>query len=206
MWVSFSFKTYTNNKVKITSDDDYEAGKESKKFGSKEFLQQRDKQAQEEAANDVLEKTRKDGNNNKQNSPTKQADTQGTNNGDDEDPDKEAKDREWTKNKDGKWHHENANDIEGVHNRPNAQDSELQRIYKELWRDGDKTPSGTAAKLREEVLGGSKLEHLQKAENRLTQLIKRVNDKTNQLSSLDKTSAEKVINDLKDAINFATRK
>ena len=83
------------------------------------------------------------------------------------------------------------------------QDSTLKDVMNNLWRPQDKRPGGTIAELLREKASGGPLIHLEKAKGRLAQLIKRVNDLDNPLSSLDRAAAERVINDLKDAIRIA---
>jgi RHS repeat-associated protein len=91
----------------------------------------------------------------------------------------------------------------GKWNRPNVQDSTLKDVMDNLWRPPDKRPGGTLAELLREKAAGGPLIHLEKAKGRLTQLIKRVNDHSNPLSKADRAAAERVINDLKDAIRIA---
>ena len=91
----------------------------------------------------------------------------------------------------------------GKWNRPNVHDSTLKDVMDNLWRPQDKRPGGTIAELLREKAAGGPLIHLEKARGRLTQLIKRVNDHFNPLSIADRAAAERVINDLKDAIRIA---
>lgn len=72
-----------------------------------------------------------------------------------------------------------------------------------LWRKQDQRPAGTIGELLREAQAGGESVHLQKAKGRMAQLINRVNDHARPLSSADRRAAERVINDLKDAIRIA---
>jgi RHS repeat-associated protein len=91
----------------------------------------------------------------------------------------------------------------GKLNAPNATDPALQDAYKNLWRPQDKNPGGTIGELLREVETGGPLVHLEKAKGRLRQLIDRVSDTSRPLTSSDRAGAERLINDLKDAIRSA---
>jgi hypothetical protein len=91
----------------------------------------------------------------------------------------------------------------GKLNSPNATDSTLQDAYRNLWRPQDKNPGGTIGELLREVEAGGPLKHLEKAKGRLKQLLDRIADTNNPLSPSDRAGAERVINDLKDAIRTA---
>ncbi len=93
--------------------------------------------------------------------------------------------------------------LSGKVNAPKAIDSVLQDAYRNLWRPQDTRPGGTIGELLREVESGGPLTHLQKAKERLTSLLNRVNDTANPLSAADRAGAERVINDLKDAIRIA---
>ena len=88
----------------------------------------------------------------------------------------------------------------GKLNPPNATDLTLQDTYKNLWRPQDVRPGGTISELLREAEAGGPLKHLEKAKGRLRQLLDRVNDTSRPLSPADRAGAERVINDLKDAI------
>ena len=88
-------------------------------------------------------------------------------------------------------------------NAPNATDPVLQDSYSNLWRPQDVRPGGTIGELLREVQAGGPLTHLQKAKERLQQLINRVTDLSNQLSTADRAGAERVITDLREAIRIA---
>jgi hypothetical protein len=94
----------------------------------------------------------------------------------------------------------------GKLNAPNATDAVLQDAYRNLWRPEDARLGGTIGELLPEVEAGAPLKHLEKAKGRLKQLIDRVNDRANPLSKADRAGAERVINDLKDAIRIAEGK
>lgn len=91
----------------------------------------------------------------------------------------------------------------GKSNPPNASDPALQDAYKNLWRPQDKKPGGTIGELLREVECGRPLKHLMKAKERLKQLVDRVTDTTRPLTPADRAGAERVINDLKEAIKTA---
>jgi LysM repeat protein len=116
---------------------------------------------------------------------------------DDFDPDEHR----WNKNKDGKWEHPNANEIEGIHNRPNVVNERLRTQLEEIYRSTDKTPGGTAGALRNEVRYGLEQEHLIKAEERISNLNRIIKKET--LSRQDLKVAERIIHDLREAIKFA---
>jgi filamentous hemagglutinin len=131
----------------------------------------------------------------------KQPDTYGTPPEGDDDREKKIRDQGWTKNKDGNWHHENANDIEGVHNRPNVGNSRLSKQLDEIYRPTNKGPGGTAGELRREVEQGLNKQHLTKAEERITNLNRIIKEES--LSRDDRKTTERIISDLRDAINKA---
>ena len=54
-----------------------------------------------------------------------------------------------------------------------------------------------------EVQAGGPLEHLEKVKGRLKQILDRVTDLSRPLSPADRAGAERVINDLKDAVRIA---
>jgi hypothetical protein len=91
----------------------------------------------------------------------------------------------------------------GKLNPPNATDPVLQDAYRNLRRPEDVNPGGTIGELLREVEAGGPLKHLEKAKGRLQQLISRVTDTSNPLSAADRAGAERVINDLKEAIRVA---
>jgi hypothetical protein len=93
--------------------------------------------------------------------------------------------------------------LSGKLNAPRATDAVLQDAFRNLWRPQDIRPGGTIGELLREIEAGGELKHLEKAEGRLKQLIDRVNDTTRPLSKADRAGAERVINDLKDAIRKA---
>jgi hypothetical protein len=71
-------------------------------------------------------------------------------------------------------------------------------VYHELWRDIDAAPGGTAGILIIEAREGKELKHLQKAKDRVRNLI--TIKKSQMLSDEDKKMIEKVIWDLRGAI------
>ena len=88
-------------------------------------------------------------------------------------------------------------------NRTNVNDPDLVDAMDNLWRKEDLRPGGTIGELLRESQAGGPLVHLQKAKDRMAQLINRVNDFSRPLSQSDRAAAERVINDLKDAIRQA---
>jgi hypothetical protein len=125
-----------------------------------------------------------------------------------EDPNKwdKNKKKDWSKNTDGRWHHPNIDQFEGIANKPNSLDPKLDNIYNQLWRPNDTIPGGSAHALRYEVKNGLKLEHLQKVENRLSEILKRIDHADRGILPLSRTerlTADRVANDLKDAISKA---
>jgi hypothetical protein len=119
--------------------------------------------------------------------------------------DPDDKDNGWSENKDGKWHHPNAKDIKGVHNRPNVRNSKLKEAMDELYRTKDQRPGGTAGELRREFFSGRDTSgHLQKANERITNLQRII--KEEKLSKLDRDAAARVINDLRNTINLVKGK
>ena len=117
------------------------------------------------------------------------------------DDDGDDKNKLWKKNKDNRFHHPEAGDIEGIHNKPNAQNQQLRKELDELYKQTDEYPRGTAGKLRDEIEKGLPKEHLIKARERISQL-KRIID-NEPLSRTDRKIAERVINDLRSAIKQA---
>ena len=103
----------------------------------------------------------------------------------------------------GVWVHNCDVTNSGKLNRPNVQDDTLKDAMDNLFRPQDKRPGGTIAELLREKAAGGPLVHLEKAKGRLKQLQNRVNDHSNPLSKSDRSAAERVINDLKDAIKRA---
>src|SRR5208283_296613 len=91
----------------------------------------------------------------------------------------------------------------GKLNPPKASDPVLQDAYRNLWRPEDTRPGGTIGELLREYASGGPLKHLEKAKGRLQQLLQRLKDTSNPLSQADRAGAERVINDLKDAIRTA---
>jgi len=70
-----------------------------------------------------------------------------------------------------------------------------------LWRAEDQRPGGTIGELLREIADGQRPPgHLDKAQNRLNQIRKRVLDWDRPLSRVDRLAAERVIDDLRDAI------
>ena len=89
----------------------------------------------------------------------------------------------------------------GKWERPNVQDDDLKDAMDNLWRPEDQRPGGTIGELLREIANGDRPpRHLDKAQNRLAQLRRRVMDRDNPLSQLDRAAAERVIGDLRDAI------
>jgi RHS repeat-associated protein len=93
--------------------------------------------------------------------------------------------------------------LSGKLNRPNVTDPDLIEAMDNLWRRQDLRPGGTIGELLREAQAGGELVHLEKAKGRLAQLTNRVNDFSAPLSRSDRAAAERVINDLKDAIRAA---
>lgn len=87
--------------------------------------------------------------------------------------------------------------------RPNAQNQELQNVYKQRWRNEDKRAGGTAGELLREVASGGELKHLTKAKGRLNELHSLLSDRSVDMSRLDRKTAEGVMNDLRTAIKAA---
>jgi hypothetical protein len=143
------------------------------------------------------EKSRNNVRSGKNTKPT-YADTYGTPNLDPNN-DWEPEEHGWTKNKDEKWHHPDAKNIKGIHNRPNVQNTRLSKQLDELYRPTDKRPGGTAGELRREVQYNLKKEHLVKAQERVNNLQRIVKEES--LSRSDRKVAERIISDLRDAIN-----
>ena len=91
----------------------------------------------------------------------------------------------------------------GKINRPNVTDPDLVDAMDNLWRPQDQRPGGTISELlREKIAGLNPPPHLEKAQGRLTQLINRVTDLSRPLSPADREAAERVISDLKYAVNY----
>ena len=40
----------------------------------------------------------------------------------------------WTKNKDGRWHHPYTKEFKGIPNKPNVQNTKLQKALKDIYR------------------------------------------------------------------------
>lgn len=106
-------------------------------------------------------------------------------------------------NADPVWVHNNCFDKIKNAKKPNAKDPRLQKIYSQLFRDKDLRPGGTAGELLREIEAGGKLTHLKKAQGRINQLTKILSDPNNGLGKLDRTGAERVLNDLKFAVKQA---
>ncbi len=127
------------------------------------------------------------------------------NNDDDDDRWWKPEDHGWSKNKDGRWINQDGEKAENmVPNRPQVNDRDLQEIFKQLYRSTDKRPGGTAEELRREVQYGRNIKgHLFKAEQRLQGIKNRIADSQNPLPRDELKAAERVMNDLRDAINKA---
>jgi len=88
--------------------------------------------------------------------------------------------------------------------RPNAENKELQKIYKQLWRDQDRKPGGTPGELMREVEAGDlNPRHLTKAKDRVNQLRAVLSDRNISMSRLDRKTDEGVMNDLRAGIQAA---
>ncbi len=118
---------------------------------------------------------------------------------DDWDPEKHG----WSKNQDGKWHHADSKKIKGIHNKPNVTNSRLQKLMDEMYRPSDKRPGGSASELRREVEYGLKDKHITKVEQRINGINRII--KEEKLSRSDLKTAERVLYDLKDALNLAKK-
>jgi hypothetical protein len=117
------------------------------------------------------------------------------------DPDDDFDPDDWEKNKEERFHHPEAKDIKGIHNKPNAHNPQLRKALDELYKPTDKYPGGTAGKLREEIIKGLPKRHLIKAEERIVELKRIINNEP--LSRTDRKIAERVIHDLRSAIKQA---
>lgn len=85
-----------------------------------------------------------------------------------------------------------------------AQNSKLKNIIDQLYRWNARTgDGGTADKLREEAANGEYLKHLQKAQDKIIEINKLLNDPT--LSESDRKLAYQLLNDLYDAVKYATK-
>ncbi len=91
----------------------------------------------------------------------------------------------------------------GLLQRPTARNHQLSKIYRELWRDGDMLPGGTASMLRWEVARGVKRKHETKVQERIDQLRHFLGASHGQLSRRDRAQAERVLNDLREALRFS---
>jgi hypothetical protein len=109
----------------------------------------------------------------------------------------------WVRNKDGRWHHENANDMQGVPNKPNFTNEKLQKVANDLYRPRDQYPGGSAGLLRKEAAEGKILEHLEKCETRIINIQKILQNPKQIISRIDREAAEQLLYDLRDAINMA---
>jgi hypothetical protein len=116
---------------------------------------------------------------------------------------RDHKNDQWHKNKDDKWHNENASERKDIMpNRPNFKDETLNDLGKNLYRESDHFPGGSAEKLRIEFMMGQALKHLEKCKGRLEQLTRILVDRGKELSKADLKTAEKLQKTLRDAINF----
>jgi hypothetical protein len=88
---------------------------------------------------------------------------------------------------------------------PQARDTRLQSIYGELFRPQDRNPGGTAGELLREVVSGGPLVHLDKAQGRARQLSRLLGDRNHGLGRLDRLGAQRVLDDLRVAIQEATK-
>lgn len=124
--------------------------------------------------------------------------------GADKDPSspRDHKGDKWEKNQDNRWHHENAKDKSLVPNKPNFENENLQKLVNEVYRKGDQYPGGSSEMLRKEVVEGKNLDHLIKCDQRLRGITKILTDPKENLSKLDRISAEKMQQDLRNAIEF----
>jgi hypothetical protein len=113
------------------------------------------------------------------------------------------KDQGWVE-KDGVFHHPDAKNMKDIiPNKPNAQDPKLQRLYNELYRPTNKIPGGTMQMLKEEFLEGmSNPRHIQKAEDRLIEITKRLMDQSKPLSRTDYETAQNVQRLLRETIKL----
>ena len=85
-----------------------------------------------------------------------------------------------------------------------AQNSKLKNIIDQLYRWNARTgDGGTADKLREEAANGEYLKHLQKAQDKIIEINKLLNDST--LSESDRKLAYQLLNDLYEAVKYATK-
>lgn len=91
-----------------------------------------------------------------------------------------------------------------VPNKPNAVDPTLQSIYSELWQQQDQLPDGTVGILCIEIQANPNEQmHFRKAAERLVQITRRLSDLSQPLGSLDRITAERVQQDLRDAVRTA---
>ena len=90
-----------------------------------------------------------------------------------------------------------------IPNKPNAQDPKLQRLYNELYKPTDDIPGGTMQILKEEFLEGmGNPQHIQKAEDRLIEITKRLMDRNNPLSRTEYETAQNVQKLLRETIKL----
>jgi hypothetical protein len=117
------------------------------------------------------------------------------------DPDDDFDPDDWEKNKEERFHHPEAKDIKGIHNKPNAHNPQLRKALDELYKPTDKYPGGTAGILRKETELGWPKEHLIKAGQSIARLKEIINNEP--LSRTDRKIAERLIHDLRSAIKQA---
>ena len=116
-------------------------------------------------------------------------------------PDDHEGDR-WKKNDKGRWHNEYANDKNWTPNRPNFDNEKLQKVADQLYRSENKLPGESAEMLKKEVVSGSNPRHLIKCQDRISQLRKILSDPKEKISRLDRQTAERIMKELREAINF----
>ncbi|AIK96199.1 hypothetical protein ID47_04725 [Candidatus Paracaedibacter acanthamoebae] len=121
-------------------------------------------------------------------------------------PDWEPDDHEgdkWKKNDKDRWHNDKAKDKDWIPNKPNFENKELQKVANELYRPGNKYPGGSAEALRKEIISGQYPKHLVKCQDRIRHLTRILSNPNSNISRVDRTAAEAVIKDLREAIKMA---
>ncbi|WP_010304011.1 hypothetical protein [Candidatus Odyssella thessalonicensis] len=124
-------------------------------------------------------------------------------------PDWEPDDHEgdkWKKNNKDRWHNDQAKDKDWVPNRPNFENKKLQDTANELYRDKDMYPGGSAGALRREIVQNMERTHLEKCEGRLRRIQRILQDGNEKISRLDRQAAERLVRDLREAIEMAKGK
>lgn len=87
---------------------------------------------------------------------------------------------------------------------PTASNAALSNTISALFRAGDRIPGGTAGAIRNEAITGQAtggVFHLQKGIERIANLERILRRET--LNAADRATAERLLGDLRDAVNFA---